>query len=74
MPSEPLEFYQVSVLPPKETIHGKILWSKAFVDKNAPIDLVNAMMLAEVVFHILQQGPTKGTPSFETLNHFIRNI
>jgi hypothetical protein len=39
------------------------------------IDLiVNAMMLIEVVLHILQQGPNEGIPSFETLDKAIENI
>ncbi len=35
---------------------------------------MNAMMLAKVVLHIFQQGHSEGTPSFETLDHAIRNI
>ncbi len=32
------------------------------------------MTPAKVVFHILQQGPSEGTLSFETLDRVIRNI
>jgi hypothetical protein len=32
------------------------------------------MTLVEVMFHILQQGPIKGTPSFQTHNQAIKNI
>ncbi len=75
MPLVPLEFDQVGVLPPKETIHGSISWSNASIDENMTIDLiVNAMMLIEVVLHILQQGPNEGIPSFETLDKAIENI
>jgi len=35
---------------------------------------VNAMMLAKVVFHILQQGPEEGTLNFKTSDQAIRNI
>jgi len=39
------------------------------------IDLiVNAMMPMKVVFHIFQQGPNEGTPSFEKPDQVIRNI
>jgi len=62
-------------LLPKETIHGSISWSNASIDENMTIDLiVNAMMPIEVVFHILQQGPSEGIPSFETLDKAIENI
>jgi hypothetical protein len=71
MPSVPLEPHQVGILLPnskgKETIHGSIPWSNAHVDENTTIDLiVNVMTLAKTVFHILQQGCSEGTPSFET--------
>ncbi len=36
--------------------------------------IVNAMTLAEVVLHILQQGPNKGNSNFETLYQSITNI
>jgi hypothetical protein len=56
-------------------IHGNILWSNAYVNENATIDLiVNAMMLAKVVLHILQQELKKGTLNFETSDQAIRNI
>jgi hypothetical protein len=62
-------------LLPKETIHGSISWSNASIDENMTIDLiVNAMMPIEVVLHILQQGPSEGIPSFETLDKAIKNI
>ncbi len=35
---------------------------------------MNAMMLAQIMFHILQQGLGEGTPSFETPNQVIKNI
>jgi hypothetical protein len=35
---------------------------------------MNVMMSIEAMFHILQQGPEEGTPSFETLNQAIKNI
>jgi hypothetical protein len=35
---------------------------------------MNAMMLAQTMFHILQQGLEEGAPSFETLNQVIKNI
>ncbi len=56
----------VNILSPKKTIHGNIPWSNAFIDENVTIDpIMNAMTLTEVVFHILQQGPIKGTLNFE---------
>ncbi len=70
MPSKP---HQVGVSPPKETIHGNILWSNASIDENTTIDsIVNAMTPTEVVLYILQQGCSEGTPSFETLDQVIR--
>jgi hypothetical protein len=66
MPSEP---HQVGVSPPKEMIHGNIPWSNASIDENMTIhSIVNAMMSVKAMFHILQQGPNEGTPSFETLD------
>jgi hypothetical protein len=66
-PSEPSKLDQVGVLPPNETIHGIIPCSKTFVDENMTTNpIVNVMTSAKVVLHILQQGPRKGTPSFET--------
>ncbi len=54
-PLKPLEPNHVGISPPKETIHGSISWSNAFVDKNVTIDSkMNAMMSIEIVFHILQ--------------------
>jgi hypothetical protein len=56
-------------LPPKETIHGNIPWSNTYVGENVTIDLImNATMLAQIMFHILQQGLGEGTSSFETPN------
>ncbi len=67
MSSEPLELDQVGDSPPNETIHGNIPWSNTYVDENVTIDpIVNAMTSTKVVLHILQQGPNKGTPNFET--------
>jgi hypothetical protein len=66
MPSKP---NQVGILLPKETIHESILWLNASANENVTIDsVVNAMMLVEAVFHILQRGPIEGTLSFETPN------
>jgi len=51
------------------------LWSNASVDENVAIDLiVNVMMLAKAVLHILQQGPEEGTLNSETFDQAIRNI
>jgi hypothetical protein len=62
-------------LPPKETIYGNISWSNASIDENTTIDsIMNAMTLIEIVFHIFQQGPNEGTPSFETLDQAIRSF
>jgi hypothetical protein len=56
-------------LLPKDTIHGNIPWSNTYVDENGTIDpIVNAMMLAQTMFHILQQGLGEGTPSCATPN------
>ncbi len=72
VPSEP---HQVGISPPKETIHGNIPWSNTYIDENMTIDpIVNAMMLAETVLHIFQQGCGEGTPSFEAPNQTIKNI
>ncbi len=69
MPSVPSKPHQVDVSPPKETIHGNIPWSNAYVDGNTTIDsIVNVMMLVEIVLHILQQGRSESTPSFETFD------
>jgi len=35
---------------------------------------MNAMTSVETMFHILQEGPVEGTPSFETLDQAIKNI
>ncbi len=60
---------------PKETIHGNIPWLNTYADENVTIDpIMNAMMLAQIMFHILQQGLGEGTPSFETPNQVIKNI
>jgi hypothetical protein len=72
-PSKPLKLDQVSVSLPKETIHGSLLWSNAFVDENVTID-PNAMMLVEYMLHIFQQRPKEGILSFATFDHAIRNI
>lgn len=75
MPSMPSKSHQVGFSPPKETMHGSILWSNTYAYENTTIDLiVNAMMLNEVVLHILQQACNEGTPSFETPDHAIKNI
>jgi len=61
-PSVPLKPHQIGISPPKETILASIPWSNAYVDENMTIDLiVNAMPLAKVVLHILQQGLNEGT-------------
>lgn len=74
-PSMPLGPDQVCVSLPKETIHGNIPWSNASIDENKTIDpIVNAMTSTKVVLHILQQGPSESTPSFETHDQTIRNI
>jgi hypothetical protein len=66
-PLEPSKLDEVGVLPPNETIHGNIPCSNTFVDENVTTDpIVNAIKSAKVVLHILQQGPRKGTLSFET--------
>jgi hypothetical protein len=75
MPSMPLEHHQVGISPPKETIHVSIPWSNAYVDGNTTIDFImNVMMLVETLLHILQQGCSEGTSSFETFNQSIGNI
>jgi hypothetical protein len=72
VPSKPR---QVGVSPSKEIIHGCIPWSNTLVDENTTIDpIVNAMTPVEAMLHILQQGHSEGTSSFETLDQTIRNI
>ncbi len=74
-PSMPLKPHQVSISPPKETIHEIIPWSNTSIDENTTIDLiVNAMMLVKAMLHILQRGGNEGTPSFETHDQAIRII
>ncbi len=74
-PSMSSEPHLVGVSPPKETIHGSISWSSAYVDENTTIDLiVNVMTSIEAMFDILQQGRSEGTSSFETSDEVIRNI
>lgn len=69
MPSEPSEHNEIGVLFWKETIPRNTLWSNTFVDENATIDLImNAVTPAKPTLHILQQGLSKGTLSFETLD------
>jgi hypothetical protein len=59
-PLVPLEPNQVDVSLPKETIHGNIPWSNAYIDENMTIDpIVNAMTSTKAMLHILQQGPVK---------------
>jgi hypothetical protein len=54
-PLVPLELDQVGISPPKEKIHGSILWSNASINENMTIDLImNAMTSIEVVLHIFQ--------------------
>jgi hypothetical protein len=66
-PSLPSQPHHVSILLPKETIHGSIPWSNISIDENMTIDLiVNAMTLVKDIFHIFQQGCNEGTLSFET--------
>ncbi|CAK9855249.1 unnamed protein product, partial [Sphagnum jensenii] len=56
-PSMSSKPHLISVSPPKETIHGSISWSSAYVDENTTIDLiVNAMTSIEAMLDILQQG------------------
>ncbi len=75
MPLVPSGPHQVGVSPPKKIIQKNIPWSNAYVDENTTIDLiVNAMMSIKVVLHILQQKPSEGTPSFQTLDYAIKNI
>ncbi len=75
MPLVPSKPHQVNVLPPKEIIYGSIPWSNTSVDENMTINLiVNAMMLIQIVCHILQQAPSEGTLSFETLDQVFKNI
>jgi hypothetical protein len=51
------------------------MWLNASVDENTTIDLiVNAMTSTKAMLHILQQGCSEGTPSFETPNQAIMNI
>jgi hypothetical protein len=58
MPSVPSKLDLVGVSPPKDSIHGSIIWSNTSIDENTTIDLiVNAMTLTEVVLNILQQYP-----------------
>jgi hypothetical protein len=58
-PSVPSEPHQVGILPPKEAIHGNILWSNTSIGENLTIDpIVNAMTSTKVMLHILQQGPS----------------
>jgi len=75
MPLVPSKPHQVSILPLKKIIHGSIPWSNTSIDENMTINLImNAMMIIQVVFHILQQGPNEGTLSFETFDQAHRNI
>jgi hypothetical protein len=75
MPSMPSKPRQVGVSPSKETIHGNVLWSNALVDENTTIyPIVNMMTPVKTMLHILQQGHSEGTLSFETLDQTIRNI
>ncbi len=75
MPSVPSEPHQVGISPPRDTIHGSISWSNAYVDENMTIDLiVNAMSSTKAVLHILQQGRNESTPNFETIDRVIKNI
>jgi hypothetical protein len=70
MPLKPSKPDQVNVSFTKEIIHGNIPWSNAYVDEDVTIDpIVNAMMLAKVVFHIFQQGP-RNLP--QILKHLIK--
>jgi len=51
------------------------MWSNASIDENMTIDsIVNEMTSIEAMLHILQQGCSEGTPSFETHDQAINNI
>ncbi len=75
MPSMPSEPHQVGISPPKETIHGSITWSNAYVDETTTMDpIINVMSSTEAMLHIFQWGWNEGTPNFETLDQAIKNI
>jgi hypothetical protein len=70
MPSMPSEPHQVGISPLKETIHGSILWSKAFVDENMTIDpIMNVMTLTELCFTFFNKDAVK-VP--QVLKHLIK--
>jgi hypothetical protein len=60
---------------PKETPNGSIPWSNTSIGENETIDpIVNAMMLAKTVVHILKQGIKKASLSFQTPKEHLKRI